>query len=237
MKKVGSVQDEIYYVGNKVFGVKRVGSVNLGSWTWTYLEGDNQNMYFQTLEDISDIKDVDTVITANIKNAIYLSTQGANIYHGYVDKCTGQVHKKVRVVDSSYTDAAIFKTAMSGVMAYYELETPLVYELEDVELPARFKVNDWGTEEQLHAEGVNSAPAILSVLYGVNAVDVLRRMNSTHISVNTMKNILDALVGTGAIGSYTLEYNETSNEYDCTMTAPSEPEEEDTLNSNSEQGA
>ena len=38
----------------------------------------------------------------------------------------------MRVRDTAYTDAATFKQAMSGVILYYELATPIVTDISDL---------------------------------------------------------------------------------------------------------
>jgi hypothetical protein len=40
-------------------------------------------------------------------------------------------NKMVYVRDSSYTDVESFKTAISGIILYYELATPIITEIED----------------------------------------------------------------------------------------------------------
>ena len=208
LKKAGSVQDEIYYVDNKVYGVKRVGSVDLGSMEWIY--GSSLNR-FSSLA-LTEIPKVSNSLLNEVNSYGYIDSitpLGTN----EIDKALCVYNNQIYLRNLVYTDAATFKTAMNGVMLYYELETPLIYELEDVELPARFKVNDWGTEEQLHADGVNSAPAILSVLYGVNAVDVLRRLPQSYVTISangtedTMHKFLAAL-GTAMGGTWAITVNE-----------------------------
>lgn len=236
LKKAGSVQDEIYYVGNKVFGVKRVGSVDLGSLTWEIDQTKTYNSFFNKGKLPNCKNPSATTIIGNCVCSKYVIT--AQYKWGIEDKYIAlRTTMNLVITDSSYTDATTFKTAMSGVMAYYELETPLVYELEDVELPARFKVNDWGTEEQLHAEGVNSAPAILSVLYGVNAVDALRRLPQNYVTISadnndnqgtTMRKLLNAL-STAMGGTWAITVNENDpTDFDFAFTPNATPEETNT---------
>lgn len=45
---------------------------------------------------------------------------------------TSNVNGYIYVNDTSYTDATTFKQAMSGVMLYYELETPIVTDISDL---------------------------------------------------------------------------------------------------------
>ena len=99
-----------------------------------------------------------------------------------------------------------------------------VYELDDFTLPARYKVNDWGTEEQLQAEGANGVAAIISCLYGVNAVDLLRRLPENYISKESMDNFLGAL-GSAMGGTWTRQWNEQNGEFDFSFVANSSSSE------------
>lgn len=234
LKKAGSVQDEIYYVGKKVFGVKRVGSVDLGSGNYN-IGANSQGIvgFSKNLADSYSVVDRNKYACAKFRwggSYHYSTTQS---YDGTLSTTSGGTSLAI-VPYQEYATVADFKTAMNGVMLYYELATPLVYELEDVELPARFKVNDLGTEEQLHAEGVNSAPAILSVLYGVNAVDVLRRLPQGYVTIGadnnnnadtTMRKLLNALsTAMGGTWAITVDENDPTD-FDFTFTPNSTPEE------------
>jgi hypothetical protein len=78
---------------------------------------------------------------------------------------------EVYIKDSTYTDAASFKSAMSGVMLFYELAEPIVTELGD-DINLDYEVWDFGTEQMLSTEP--SAPIKASIVYGFNAVDSVR---------------------------------------------------------------
>ena len=61
----------------------------------------------------------------------------------------------VYIRDVDYTDAATFKTAMSGVMLYYELATPIEIPLNH---PMTYKVDKYSTEELLMPTSQTGAP-------------------------------------------------------------------------------
>ena len=114
---------------------------------------------------------------------------------------------------------------MQGVMLYYKLYVPQEYILDNFELPIRFKVDDFGTEEQI-GEGVAS---ILTLKYGVNAVDVLRRLPQNYISVESMDKFL-AQLGVAMNGTWSRTWNEANQEYDFTFVPNSEPTPEQETN-------
>lgn len=123
MKSAGSVYDEINFLSQKA--IKRIGSVDLGTLNWIY-DGTGDNRYFKTI-GISDIKKIsDSSEMPGLLNAIYpVFSQG----NWYLNKpCMFKIQGNTPafcIGDPAYTDAAAFKAAMSGVMLYYELATPV----------------------------------------------------------------------------------------------------------------
>lgn len=113
-----------------------VGAVDLGTLNWAYSNlpfgwGDNQWLS----AEIIGIKVVTTNTTiANVlckkypTKAAYTASED-DFFR--VDKSIGQHQdiSKITVLDKSYTDAAAFKQAMSGVILYYELATPIVTDI------------------------------------------------------------------------------------------------------------
>jgi len=126
------------------------------------------------------------------------------------------------VYDTSYTDAATFKTAMSGVKLIYELATPLVYTLDEP-IPATYVNYAGGTIMQLPQNGSEptTAPMRMSYSTAVDIVSEYNKMPENYISKVSMQNILNAFVSAGIIASYTLTYDSTNQRYTCSITAPS----------------
>ena len=77
----------------------------------------------------------------------------------------------VYIKDSSFTDAASFKAAMSGVLLYYELAEPIVTKV-DPQFNFNYKVWDFGTEQMIC--DTPSANVITRTIYGFNATDTIR---------------------------------------------------------------
>ena len=127
MKSAGSVYDEINFLSQKA--IKRIGSVDLGTLNWTY-NGTGNNRYFRT-DDISDIKKVST--TSEIPGLLNVIYTAFNQVDWYLNKpCMFKIAGDTPafcISDPNYTDAAAFKAAMSGVMLYYELATPVETEI------------------------------------------------------------------------------------------------------------
>ncbi len=152
-------------------------------------------------------------------------------YNAMVDKTimepsTTNPGNCISIRDSAYTDsdATAFKAAMDGVMLNYELATPEVYVLDEP-INMNYSEDDFGTEERLPADTADnvSAPIFFDVQYPMNAVDILRRLGVNYIKKESMDHILQAFVNAGIIGSYSLTYNATNDDYDCVVTEPVQP--------------
>lgn len=121
MKSAGSAYDEINFLSQKA--IKRIGVVDLGTLNWGYVSGDNGRF----TASVDGIKIVPEDTKGNLVCSKYTTASIDDVYLHTADK-TIAVHyelPQVWVYDSSYTDAAAFKAAMSGVMLYYELATPV----------------------------------------------------------------------------------------------------------------
>ena len=123
MRSAGSAYDEINFLSQKA--IKRIGVVDMGTLNWTY-NGAGDNRYFETI-DISDIKKISNSLEMpGLLNAIYPVFPQSN---WYLNKpCMFKIQGDTPafgIGDPAYTDAAAFKAAMSGVMLYYELDTPV----------------------------------------------------------------------------------------------------------------
>ena len=101
--------------------VKRVGVVDLGTLNWTY-----KTIFTTTVSGRKVGKG--NLICSKYSNATASGTSLMN--DGEI--LGNSVVESVYVKDSNYTDATAFKTAMSGVMLYYELATPEVTDISDL---------------------------------------------------------------------------------------------------------
>lgn len=111
--------------------VQCVGSVDLGTLTWT--SGESVSFKTHHLAGQKLTKGYDSV--PNFMCPRY-STKTQNESWGKKDvtgiAATSNVGGYIYVNDTSYTDASAFKQAMQGVMLYYELATPIVTDISDL---------------------------------------------------------------------------------------------------------
>jgi len=208
--------EEIKVENGVVKAIKRVGSVNLGNLDWTY----NKSQFFS--EIITNAKNSSWGVS--LLCARYPFDFRINSKYS-LPHIRGVHAGRVYIVDNNYTSDADLKASLQGVILYYELATPEEYILDNFELPIRFKVDDFGEEEQI-GEGVAS---ILTLKYGVNAVDVLRRLPQNYISVESMDKFL-AQLGVAMNGTWSRTWNESNQEYDFTFVPNSEPTPENATN-------
>ena len=181
MKKAGTAYDEIVRVGNVTKAIKRVGSVDLGTLTW-YIET-SREMFTVKSEDI-DVKRGSYLWSFNCRCGIY-DTDGSS----FRDKVVAILQSHLLICNTDYSSTQDFKTAMSGVIAYYELAEPEEYILDDFELPQEYDVDDYGTEEILLGNGV--APT-LDIKYGINAADTIKNLPHNYVSAVGEQNFTEA---------------------------------------------
>ncbi len=129
MRSAGSVYDEINFLSQKA--IKRIGSVDLGTLNWTRKESQTSGIFFfeTSLNSIPQMKIAENTVFWNwilISNS-YTRSTSSFIFYGTVENKSygGWDGRGIRVRDDSFTEASAFKAAMSGVMLYYELATPV----------------------------------------------------------------------------------------------------------------
>ena len=121
---MGSVQDEIDFEAGKA--IKRFGVVDLGTLTWVYTSGNGGKFYHNPLSSAKP-----TATNGDLANMIcakYATDKDSNSNNSsYNNIITLNSTSILSVKDNNYNDAALFKTAMSGVYLVYELATPVEY--------------------------------------------------------------------------------------------------------------
>jgi hypothetical protein len=114
MKAAGEAYDEIYVEDGAVKAKRRINYFDMGSKTWTYSYG-----AFNTT--ISNISGYNNIICHKYPTANAFGNYG--IYHKAANGAT-----TFWCNDSSFQgDTTNFRASVNGVIAYYELKTPVVY--------------------------------------------------------------------------------------------------------------
>ena len=100
---------------------RRYGIVDLGSLSWVYTDQGFFNASLTGFKYVTEATALPPLICLP-----YITDTPAHVYAGTTDKTisSGTGAPNVWIRDSAYSDAATFKTAMSGVYLIYELATP-----------------------------------------------------------------------------------------------------------------
>ena len=184
----------------------RVGRIDLGSLNWTYY-----GEYFVAPNSFGAAHTTADIICPLYEPAVYSSQMTDKSVH--IDS-NGQIYIK----DSSYTDAASFKAAMSGVMLNYKLATPIEYDLAEPRAWVAER-EDGGTETIIQTG--SSAPVILAPIldlkYGDYAEEIAPFLKSDLASAESVKAMLEAMKTAGVISAYTMTWNKSARRYDFTI--------------------
>lgn len=141
-----NASNQLYYDGDVYEASGRVtrkyGVVDLGTLTWGYSFADerfyNNTIMYKRPSSATDV--------ANAMCSSFINVALSNLSN----KCmTLYMNGYLYIKDSAYTDAATFKTAMSGVYLIYELATPTYEESSPFEANQIVDAN--GTEEYIDA--------------------------------------------------------------------------------------
>ena len=119
---------------------RRYGVVDLGTVNWTYNSTDIR--FVTNLPDISLAKNFIGILCQK-----YVTVSSETGYANMPDKSVKRATSSadVSIKDTTYTDAATFKTAMSGVYLVYELSTPTTETADPYTVPQI--IDPDGTEE------------------------------------------------------------------------------------------
>lgn len=176
MRSVGSVRDEIRFNSSiqKWEAVQRVGTFTIGEINWTAV-GDGR--FYADIADLAAPTD-DSGRNKGILCGKYPpSTQ--LVPQSMDDKSILRFNSgttvRFYIKDTSYTDTATFKNDLQNVVCNYALATPIVTEItEDINMD--FDVSDYGTEELIVEDGVQSAPLVADITYAPNALSTLKQV-------------------------------------------------------------
>lgn len=123
----GTARNWVDYENKKYY--QCVQSVDLGTLNLIQVKG-------RFTVDVSDSLDKlikkpkDPETTINIVCSHFTAVSYAAPWVDHIVSChISEGQKRILFIDSAYTDAAAFKQAMSGVMLYYELESPIVTDI------------------------------------------------------------------------------------------------------------
>lgn len=217
LKSAGSVYDDgIVENGYITKIVKRIGVVDMGTLNWTYrTEGTDAPFFYAFISTLPS----NVTYFNNILCSKYTYSRGFANADKAINGTAYVTWKEINVKDSAYTDAATFKTAMSGVMLNYELAEPVTYVL-DTPIPATFQSYKDGTLKQIPENGSvpTTAPHAMSVTYAIDAAGILTGLPQNYISKESLQAMLTDMQSAGLFSSYTMTFNSSTGKYEFTFT-------------------
>lgn len=130
----GTARNYVDYENKKY--VQCVGSVDLGTLDWKFNTTSGVGQHFYASVKHLNFKYLGAFGTTvyNVLCSKYITVpRSQNLFVNKTITIDGVTTvSQIQVKDSAYTDAAAFKQAMSGVMLYYELETPIVTDISSL---------------------------------------------------------------------------------------------------------
>lgn len=163
MKSAGTLHDEL--TPNKA--IKRIGAVDLGTIDWKKTSSSDNNAVFYCGVSSTQFK-----FKGQLVNSKYFWKPGSfspdTLEDGQIAVANSQEYPVLRVKDSSFNDSTggEFKSAMSGVMLYYELAESVETEINPP-LNLSYIVDNGGEEEVTSA--AFSSPLDATINYAVDS--------------------------------------------------------------------
>lgn len=191
MRSAGTAHDEIRFnsTTQQWEAVKRVDVVDLGTLKWG-MQADS-NIFTTTIEGI-----VPADTHEKRQNGILCEKYGiapsTDVNTFMQDGSILRYDSGVAIRDTSFPRSADFTTAMQGVLLNYELAEPIVTPITE-NINFDYDVSDYGTEELIVAEGVESAPLSANIEYSPNVLAVLKNAPDIANDVDALKSQVAAL--------------------------------------------
>ena len=166
--------DMVYNKNGKGYIVKGTGVADLGSLSWnddtfngvpTFTTKDVTNGVMRSV--YGSLGDSIIALYSEMIEFGHLATSDNKVF---VFNSSAHAPNTLAVRDTAYTNASEFKSAMNGVMLYYQLAEPTIIEYDE---PFNFsyRIADFGTEEII--SNTLSAPLRTKIEYGFNAYDTI----------------------------------------------------------------
>ena len=205
LRSAGAVADEKTPDGTIT---RRVGVVDLGTLDFEYTTDDTYAgaPYFSV-----NIRDR-MWGSSNLRCVLYATKEGGrgNIPDKSICSWNATNSSSIAIRDSAYTDAAAFKSAMSGVMVYYELATPTTEHGTAFSGASadNFAIDDFGS---MYWTQTNGVPQGVEIFYPYDykaAVDtILNEVNGDVTKLVTAEKVPDA---PSSNGTYVLKVTVSS---------------------------
>ena len=190
LKSAGSVRDE--RVGKKF--IKRVGVAELSSLSWSL--SDANNHFFReshsALPDGLPVGDYSSPANAISDRYMCLGYGPITAADNMCFAISSSVSSRIVFINHSCSTVNEFIAATQGQYLYYELATPIEYEIID-EAPYEYPIDVLGTERIVSDELV--APFIADIQYGARQTDVAYDIDNLFVSSVLLRGRATTLEG------------------------------------------
>lgn len=200
LKSAGTVRDSKDPITGTITRI--IGVVDLGTLNWEYISDDNAFRAILSTAKTGAINTIPNILCAKYTTVARTYISGISSQNKCINMGAGNSY--IQICDNDYTDVATFKTAMSGVMLYYELATPTTE--QGTAFPSVIDIDDYGTMywEDENEDLVEVAQG-LTVFYPADYVGFLDSL-SKHLNGNASSvSTIPMLSGTSSDGTYVLK--------------------------------
>lgn len=197
MRGAGTAHDEL----RKDKKITRIGAVDLGSLTWSY--NSSTGLFYSSLSDGVKGKEADIHCScATFTPVIGYTLSDGGINDTTLDKVCNvgstyqNINSNLLVRDNDYSSTSEFKSAVSGVMLFYELATPTETEINPP-INMDYLTQQGGTEQIVIPTGEQSVTPTFVYVQGYDANGI------TDKALGVIATVEDDTASTNyAIGSF-----------------------------------
>ncbi len=235
MGKVGTLQDFIGYVNGSIVANVNVGKIDLSSRNYAYRTTGSGTAEGTTPYFSSSIPGMKRS-TSNVLCGRYQYKMSGD---KRLQTAEWYSQREINIWDSSYSDVSSFISSLSGIMLFFELETPLTYtDLQDENgepiTLGSIQADNWGIEiiEPQNEEGepMEICAPTVDIIYPMNAVEVIKTVQDDGIFTAELRANLQGLVslvneklGTAMGGTISISDVPTDKVFSYTFTPSAEP--------------
>lgn len=229
MLSAGTVRDELY----DDHAVIKVGVVDLGGISWGKSETNISGKYRMVSSDLENtVKPTPNESVANCVLAMLITKSTNAVFLGNEGVSIGRYGTIQIYIDDMTTmmTAQEFKDAMSGVMLYYELATPITVTFDDntetgsanqtTPLDFAYPVADFGTEESLPRNDdivPVTTPLSAEIAYSTDFTRQIANMSKNYTSQDTLDQLL-AAIGSATGHTFTKTWDSANERWTFSVT-------------------
>lgn len=197
LKGIGDVKDEVYVENGVTKAIKRIGQLDLGTLNWAYRKFENTDipLFYSVDTNPTFSKDLGIKKGSRCITPHYVDSEWRDLIDPSSDKRINAystnitVDGNVMIHDNAYTDVTSLKQSLQGQILYFELAEPEEYVIDNFSLPVSYRIDDFGTEDLISSDHGSLCGGI-TVKYGINATDTIRRLPRSYVSTQAAQDFI-----------------------------------------------